>query len=152
MIKIEINGIATSVRLAYFFSNGILAVGKSICPYLHSDGMEVVEPTKTCTSETSSVWLVFPIFHHELLEEKHLLGVAIAIYCFLNILIIPSVTEIKNLIFEWFFYRNQPRQLVSTLEFEAVLGAVVLLEGAHENVKDVRVTQVTPVPTRSTHK
>jgi len=38
------------------------------------------------------------------------------------------------------------------LEFEAVLDAVVLWEGAHENVKDVRVTQVTPVPTRSTHK
>ena len=82
MIKIEINGIATSVCLAFFFSNGVLALGKSICPYLHSDGMEVVEPTKTCTSETSSVWLVFPIFHHELSEENHLLGVAIAIYFF----------------------------------------------------------------------
>jgi len=50
-------------------------------------------------------------------------------------------------------YISLPQEIgMKTWDIEAVHDAVVLLEGAHENVKDVRVTQVTPVSTRSTHK
>ena len=76
--QMKMTGIATSVCLCQslsFFLNGVLALGKSICPYLHSDGMEVAEPTQTCTSE-NVLLLGDTCLPREIMKGKHLLGVA----------------------------------------------------------------------------